>query len=123
MITKKHFVDFITKFQEFEDSVGRISLALSGRKYAIDLFECDWYDAVGQMLDTFLKSHFTDDGCDVINYYLFEDCEHVIYEKQDKDLFNTEEKEITYHLDTLDDVWKYITDKQRIKDYVKEINN
>ena len=123
MITKKHFVDFITKFQEFEDSVDRISLALSGRKYAIDLFECDWYDAVGQMLDTFLKSHFTDDGCDVINYYLFEDCEHVIYEKQDKDLFNTEEKEITYHLDTLDDVWKYITDKQRIKDYVKEINN
>ena len=70
MISKELFVKFLTKYQTFNEAFERIEEALMGKKYSSNLYESDWYDSVGAMLDLFLESHFTDDGQDLINTYL-----------------------------------------------------
>lgn len=113
MITKKEFFRFIEAFQIFEKGLDRISLALSGSKYGIPLFESDWGNAVGEMLDIFLNSHFTVKGADWVTYYLFEDIEDkLVIITKPKDMFD-EKKEIKYHLNSLDELWDFLlTDKK-----------
>lgn len=113
MITKKEFFKFIEAFKIFEKGLDRISIALSGSKYGIPLFESDWGDAVGEMLDVFLDSHFTVEGADWVYYYLFEDIEDKLVEvTKSADMFN-EERKIEYHLNSLDELWDFLlTDKK-----------
>lgn len=113
MINKENFIKFIESYQEFENGINKLDMAITGRNYPTILFECGWYDSVGKMLDTFLDSHFTEEGTDLIEYYLWENVEDkAVYIKQDKDIFN-EEKEIRYPLNTLDELWDFLlTDKK-----------
>ena len=113
MITKEEFTRFIEAYQIFEKGLDRLSEALTGSKYGIPLFETDWGDAVGEMLDVFLDSHFTVEGADWVTYYLFEDVDDkLVTVKQEKDIFN-EEKEIEYHLNSLEKLWNFLlTDKK-----------
>ena len=74
MLSKKLFVEFLTQYQIFNSAFERIEEALMRKKYSSNLFESDWYESVGNMLDLFLESHFTEEGRDLINAYLFEDC-------------------------------------------------
>ena len=111
MITKEEFVKFISSYQKFDKGVQRLEKSIFGRNI-YSIFESDWCEAVGRMLDTFLDSHFTDTGIDWISYYLWEDVDDkAAYVKQDKDMFN-EEKQIRYPLDTIDELWNFLlTDK------------
>lgn len=113
MITKEEFLDFINNYQSFEAAIDKIDRFVFENSYQT-FWESSWCEAVGKMLDIFLKSHFTDDGCDIINFQLFEADEdgQKITEKEDN-------KEITYYLRTMEDVWNYITDDARINFYVK----
>ena len=116
MITKKELYDFITKYQVFSDAVDRMEEAISGKKFRCNLFETDWYDAVGCMLDIFLDSHFTEDGCNLITWWLWEDVDKIIYETVDPDLFNGE-TEIEYNIESFDNLWNYMIKHK--KDYFK----
>ena len=88
--------------------MNRIEEAISGTKYGCNLFECTWYQDVGEMLDLFLASHFTDDGQDLVSWWLFEDVDKVIYEKTKPDLFDSNEGEIEISVKTLDELWDYM---------------
>ena len=103
MISKELFVKFLTKYQTFNEAFERIEEALMGKKYSSNLYESDWYDSVGAMLDLFLESHFTDDGQDLINTYLFEDCREFWINK-DKDLF-TDKREEHYEFNSLEELY------------------
>ena len=103
MISKELFVKFLTKYQTFNKAFERIEEALMGKKYSSNLYESDWYDSVGAMLDLFLESHFTEDGCDLINAYLFEDCREFWINK-DKDLF-TDKREEHYEFNSLEELY------------------
>lgn len=119
MITKELFVKFLSQYQRFNVAFERIEEALVGRKYSSNLYESDWYDSVGAMLDLFLESHFTEEGVDWISYYLFEDVDDkAAYITRDKDIFN-EEKEIRYPLDTIDELWNFL--QSDIKLYFKSV--
>lgn len=107
MITKEQFIKFITEYKNFEEAIDRIDQAVSGRNWGLNLFECDWYNSVGTMLDTFLNSHFTIDGCDLVNWWLFEDVDKLITQKVDPDLFNGE-SEIEYDVEDIEALWDYI---------------
>ena len=96
MITKESFIDFIKNYKVFNEAVGRIGVAISGKNYCCDVYESDWYNSVGLMLDIFIDSNFTTDGIDLINAYLFE-----------------KEKEIL--IDSLDKLWNYIESNNFIK--------
>lgn len=107
MINKNEFTKFIEAYQIFESGMDRLSFALTGSKYGIPLFETDWGDAVGTMLDTFLDSHFTNDGCDLVTWWLFEDVDKLITQKVNPDLFNGE-SEIEYDVEDIEALWDYI---------------
>jgi len=114
MISKELFIKYINEYQVFEKAIERVEYAISGKKFGCNLFESDWYSAVGEMLDTFLDSHFTEYGADWIYYYLFEDVDdkEVVITKP-KDIFN-EQEEIKYHLNSIDELWNFlISDKER----------
>ena len=119
MIAKEEFVKFIQSYIEFRESADRFDMAITGKNHPTILFETNWYEAVGKMLDAFLDSHFTDYGIDWICYFLFENVDDkAAYVKQDKDIFN-EEKEIRYPLDSTDELWDFLlTDK---KSYFKNV--
>ena len=117
MITKDEFIQFIESYQEFDSAVERISKAIVGKhSWSIDLFESDWFMAVGKMLDIFLKSHFTDDGVDMITWWMFEDVDHIVWQQVEPTLFDDTE-EIKYNLKTIDDLWDYLMEYK--ENYVK----
>ena len=122
MITKSEFVDFIQNFKKFEEAIDRIDHCLMGNdKYSAELWESDWYIAVCEMFDTFINSHFTEAGADWINYSLFETIEDKIaYIKQPEDMFE-KEKEIEYHLNTIDELWDFLNTDKKL--YFKNVQN
>ena len=103
MISKEEFVTFINSYQEFEKSVDRFDKAITGKSYSTILFESDWYDSVGRMLDIFINSHFSEEAEDWIYYFLWEDIE-------DKAAYVDDVK---YPLKTIDELWEFLlTDKK-----------
>lgn len=113
MITKEEFIKFVQSYIEFQESIDKFDMAITGKNCPTILFETKWYEAVGRMLDSFLDSHFTDYGIDWICYFLFEDVnDKAAYIKQEGDMFN-EEKEIRYSLESADELWDFLlTDKK-----------
>lgn len=108
MITKKEFIKFIKAYEEFENGINRIEKAFSENKpYTIDLWGCAWVDAVSKMWDQFMYSHFTEEGSDLINWWKFEDVDHIIWQKTDPDLFNGK-SEIEYNVNEIEDLWSYL---------------
>ena len=111
MINKEEFYKFISSYQEFQESVDKFDMAITGKNYASFLFETKWYEAVGRMLDVFLDSNFTDEGVDWICYYLFEELGDKVVKVEYEDLFGT--KEMEFHLNSVDELWDFlITDKK-----------
>ena len=108
MISKEDFFKYLTEFQTFEQAVDRMETAISGSKYGCGLWESDWYSAVGKMFDIFVDTHFTEQGADWVSYYMFENIEDkLVTIKQEKDIFD-EEKEIEYHLNSIDELWDFL---------------
>ena len=113
MITKEEFFGFLKAFQTFDSGMDRFVEALSGNKYSISIYEMDWGNAVGKMLDTFVDSHFTEAGADWVNYYLFEPI-------KDKKVTVTLEGDmfrgpgvVEFHLNSIEELWEFlITDKK-----------
>lgn len=119
MISKEDFFKYLIEYQTFNQAVDRMETAISGSKYGCNLWESDWYSAVGEMFDIFVNTHFTELGADWVFYYMFENIEDkLVTVKQEKDIFN-EEKEIEYHLNSIDELWNFLlTDK---KTYFKNV--
>jgi hypothetical protein len=68
-----------------------------GKKYTSNLYESDWVYSVGCMLDIFIQSHFTDSGCDLITWWLFESVPKIIYQD-----------DLKISVETLDELWEYM---------------
>lgn len=117
MITKKEFINFIEEYQKFDKAVERLEEAISGKKYGCNLFESDWFQAVGRMFDIFLESHFNEDGQDLINWFVFEDVNHIITYKTDPDLFGN--SEIKYDVNDINDFWNYLVTYK--EEYFKDV--
>lgn len=103
MISKELFIKYISEYQRFNRAFDRLEEALMGNKYRSNLYEADWYQSVGYMLDIFLESHFTEYGCDLINAYLFENC-HEFWITEDKTLFEDKSKK-HYTYETLEELY------------------
>lgn len=117
MITKEEFVKYISLYQKFNESVERLERSITGRNDMYFIYETDWCEAVGKMLDIFLESHFTEDGQDLITWWLFEDVEHIIEQTVDPDLFHGK-SEIEYNVEEIWDLWDYMVKYK--KDYFKD---
>ena len=98
MITEELFVDYITRYKDYDKAINRLGEALCGNKYCDGVYESDWNNDVGIMLDIFLTSHFDEKTCDLIYWWMFEDVDKIIY-KEDKSEVNVED---------IHDLWNYI---------------
>jgi len=103
MITKELFVKYLNQYQRFNTAFERIEEALMGKPYSSNLYESDWVDSVGYMLDIFLQSHFTEEGQDLIDAYLFENCRE-FWVNKDKTLFEDKKKE-HYEFNSLEELY------------------
>ena len=102
MLTKELFTKVLSSYNNFSNAIDRISIAITGTNYNCDIVESDWYEAVFQILEGFLKSHFNDNGIDLIYWWLFELTDKVItYKKVDG---NTVDVDLT----TMDNLWTYL---------------
>ena len=106
MITKEEFAKFIDNYKEFSEGIERFEKAITGSEFTCNLLETDWGDAVGKMLDSFLDSHFTEEGVDYICYWLWEDEEDKKVIIDTEDMFGITETE--YPLNSLDELWNYL---------------
>lgn len=118
MINKEEFIDFIKNYQNFVDKISKFDMSITGKSYPSILYETDWYKSVDDMLDIFLFSHFTDEGFDLICWWLFENVDKIVYIKKEKDIFN-EEEEIKYDLNKLEDLWNFLLMDSKI--YFKNV--
>jgi len=118
MISKEEFIDFIEAYEEFEEGIDNLGSFLSGgESYRVNLWDSNWVDAVCKMWDNFMDSHFTEEGSDLINWWKYEDVDHIITQTVAPDLFNGK-SEIEYDVNDIEDLWNYLT--KFSSDYFKQ---
>ena len=118
MITKEEFIKFIKAYEEFEEGIDNLENFLSGgERHGVNLWDSNWVDAVCKMWDQFIYSHFTEEGSDLINWWKFEDVDHIITQTVSPDLFNGKSK-IEYDVNNIEDLWNYLT--KFSSDYFKQ---
>ena len=103
MINKEEFINFVKSYETFENGVNHLNEYLHS-----DLWECEWIDNVSKMWDNFMHSHFTDIGVDLINWWKYEDVDHIITQTITPDLFYGK-SEIEYNVNDIEDLWNYLT--------------
>ena len=118
MISKEEFINFVEVYNEFEKGIDNLEKFLSGNNpYTVNLWDSNWVDAVSRMCDSFIYSHFTEVGCDLINWWKFEDVDHIITQTITPDLFHGK-SEIEYNVNDIEDLWNYLT--KFSSDYFKQ---
>lgn len=118
MISKEEFINFVEVYNEFEKGIDNLEKFLSGNNpYTVNLWDSNWVDAVSRMWDSFMYSHFTEVGCDLINWWKFEDVDHIITQTITPDLFHGK-SEIEYNVNDIEDLWNYLT--KFSSDYFKQ---
>lgn len=93
---KENFVKAIELMKAFNDKVDLLSDNLN-----IDIIESDFYSIPAQLFDNFVESVCTEDGAELVFWWMYEDVEKMIYESD-------ESSEKVYHLDTVDDLFNYM---------------
>lgn len=66
MLTKEQFTQFIEAVEDYDDEVNRWN------DFGIEIFQLPICELAWNLSDCFIQSHFTEDGQDWINWYLFE---------------------------------------------------
>ena len=118
MINKEEFINFVEAYEEFERGINNLEKFLSGdRSHRVNLWESNWVDAVGKMWDNFMYSHFTEVGCNLINWWKYQEVNHIITQKVDPDLFYGK-SEVEYDVNNIEDLWNYLT--KFSSDYFKQ---
>lgn len=70
----------------------------------IDLVESPLYYNFGMLFDTFIITHFTEEGSDLIFWWMFESVPKVIYDG-----------ETEVDVESIEDLWKYL----ELNNYIK----
>ena len=93
---KENFVKAIELMKALNDKVDLLSDNLN-----INIIESDFYSIPAQLFDNFIESVCTEDGAELVFWWMYEDVEKVIYESD-------ESSEKVYHLNTVDDLFNYM---------------
>jgi len=107
MITKEEFIKYLNEWKSFETSIDAIGICVFANEYSV--WETKFADAAGKMLDIFINSHFTEEGSDLINWYLFESVQKTITIPET--LFEPSKK---ISLESLDDLWDFLKSDSKI---------
>lgn len=100
MITFQEFKAQIDLKNRFDEKLEELEKVLNSR----DLFEIDLVQISYAFFDNYICSHFTEEGSDLVFWWLYESVPKVIY---------TNETE--YNVEDLKDLWKYLVEYKHLK--------
>lgn len=100
MITFEELKTIIDKKSLFDERLEELQKILNSR----DLFEIDLVQLSFFFFDEYICSHFTEDGSDLIFWWLYEDVPKIIYEN-----------DIKYNVEDLKDLWNYLVKNNYLK--------
>lgn len=109
MLTEEQFIKFIGAIQEFNESLDNISKVLFGNKHYGCLSESKLCTNAYFIMDIFIDSHFTEEGSDLVYWWLYEDVPKIIYEPE-----NLFEGEREINVEDVEDLWKYLNSNKEI---------
>lgn len=102
MVTKELFIEQIKLAKEYDNYLDSIDNDLK-----IDLFETPLYQTPMKMFDIFIESHFTNEGQDLIYWWMWEDVPKVLY-------FDTMFGESKIDLENIEDLWRYLESDEEL---------
>lgn len=94
-----HQMDMMQKFDEYIDSIAH--------KLKIELYETPLFEYPSNMFDNFIYSHFTEEGSDLIFWWMYEDVPKIIYQ-------DTIFGEVETNIEDIEDLWKYLISNKEI---------
>ena len=100
MITFEELKDTINSKLLFDEKLEELERVLKSR----DLFEIDLVQLSYKFFDNYIYSHFTEEGSDLIFWWLYENVPKVIYEG-----------EIEHNVEDLKDLWEYLVKNNHLK--------
>jgi protoporphyrinogen oxidase len=83
MIGKKEFVKCIKKYKEQENNLDKLV------NCGFDISDSEVIDFGFVMFDMLINTHFTEEGCDLIYNYLFEDCKKDFHPIEPDELYES----------------------------------
>ena len=97
MITLEELKNQINRKQIFDKQMETLESVFNS-----DIFDSPLINNIYEMFDAYIESHFTENGQDLIYWWLYEEVPKKIYEDT---LFGEKETDV----ENLEDLWKYLT--------------
>ena len=94
---EKEFKEAISLIKEF------MSLGESLHKLDIDIINSKLYDIPGRLFDMLIETNFTDEGIDLVFWWLYEDVPKEVTDNA-----------VKYDLESIDALWKYLNKKRYV---------
>lgn len=106
-MTLKEFTEGIKLAQESDSFYDKL------RELHIDIIDSFVFEGFNKVLNLFFREYFSEEGFDLICWWLYENVPKVIYYSEDT-IFGKEEYKIS--LNTIEDLWNYLnSDKIYLK--------
>lgn len=94
---EKEFKEAISLIKEF------MSLGESLHKLDIDIINSKLYDIPGRLFDILIETNFTEEGMDLVFWWLYEDVPKEVTDNA-----------VKYDLESIDALWKYLKKNQYV---------
>lgn len=105
-------------FEEFKEQIDLIKAVNENldelNRLHFDIFNTDLINNCLKIFDNFILSHFTEEGSDLVFWWLYEDVKKVIYETVTPDIFTKESKEIEINVEKIEGLWKYMIQHKKV---------
>jgi hypothetical protein len=105
-------------FEEFKEQIDLIKAVHKNldelNKLHFDIFDTDLINNCLRIFDNFIVSHFTEEGSDLVFWWLYEDVKKVLYETIAPDIFNGEPKKIEINIEKIEDLWAYMIKYKKV---------
>lgn len=101
MLTKEQFIDFINISENYSNEIDKWV------DFGINIFELPISQLGWDLFNSFIDSHFDDDGRDWINWYMFERVS--VISKEVLPCFD--ENGEKFYVNTPEDLWNLVKDK------------
>lgn len=100
MITKENFINFINHYENYEKEVDRWI------EFGINIYENKISDAVFNLINDFIDSHFTYEGKDWIYWYMYERID--FFSKEILPCYDKNENK--FFVENANDLWELVKD-------------
>lgn len=105
-------------FEEFKEQIDLIKAVNENldelNKLHFDIFDTDLINNCLKIFDNFILSHFTEEGSDLVFWWLYDDVKKVIYETVTPDIFTKESKEIEINVEKIEGLWEYMIKRKKV---------